>query len=249
MTYALVVRGRDREEHVTDGILLALTALVPSLFLTLAFPEGGYAAFPLSVYAPIPVVADPRGLPAVEPRADARRWARSCTRPAPRSRWWSRTRWAATRAGSARCSPGRCCCVRPRLTGASSPRALLVWASWRWPGGSGRARLRDIVKYVEDPGAKKGYFEPLKQFLATLPDQRRIEIPFTRSHWEAADIAGDSQLARGSLRQLDRGHEPDLLPRPAHRADLRQLADRERRALRGAAQRAARQPLLQPSAR
>ena len=80
---------------------------------------------------------------------------------------------------------------------------IVALAGWQWSGA-----VRDVIKYVEDPGAKKGYFEPLKQFLATLPDQRRIEIPFTRSHWEAADIAGDSQLARGSLRQLDRGTNP-----------------------------------------
>jgi hypothetical protein len=80
---------------------------------------------------------------------------------------------------------------------------VVALGAWQWS-----AAVRDVVKYVEDPGAKKGYFEPLKQFLATLPDQRRIEIPFTRSHWEAADIATDSQLARGSLRQLDRGTNP-----------------------------------------
>ena len=207
LTYALVVRGRDREEHVTDGILLMLTALVPSLFLTLAFPEGGYAAFPLSVYAPIPVVAIPAAI-----------------------LLWNRERMLAMgallyaggatlalvvenpmgsnsgRLGALFAGPLLLCAVQAHWRRRST--ALLVvgivaLAAWQWSGA-----VRDIVKYVEDPGAKKGYFEPLKQFLATLPDQRRIEIPFTRSHWEASDIAGDSQLARGSLRQLDRGTNP-----------------------------------------
>ena len=65
-----------------------------------------------------------------------------------------------------------------------------------------------MIKYLEDPAAKSDYFEPLRQFLYTLPDQRRIEIPFTRSHWEGADIAPEVPLARGWLRQLDTGLNP-----------------------------------------
>jgi hypothetical protein len=65
-----------------------------------------------------------------------------------------------------------------------------------------------MKKYIEDPAAKSDYFEPLRQFLATLPDQRRIEIPFTRSHWEGAEIAPVAPLARGWLRQLDTGRHP-----------------------------------------
>ena len=68
--------------------------------------------------------------------------------------------------------------------------------------------VRDVIKYIEDPAAKSDYFEPLRQFLYTLPDQRRIEIPFTRSHWEGAEIAPDVPLARGWLRQLDTGLNP-----------------------------------------
>jgi hypothetical protein len=68
--------------------------------------------------------------------------------------------------------------------------------------------VRDVIKYLEDPAAKSDYFEPLRQFLYTLPDQRRIEIPFTRSHWEGAEIAPYVPLARGWLRQLDTGLNP-----------------------------------------
>ena len=68
--------------------------------------------------------------------------------------------------------------------------------------------MRDVIKYIEDPAAKSDYFEPLRQFLYTLPDQRRIEIPFTRSHWEGAEVALEPPLARGWLRQLDTGLHP-----------------------------------------
>ena len=74
-----------------------------------------------------------------------------------------------------------------------------------------------MIKYIEDPAAKSHYFEPLRQFLATLPDQRRIEIPFTRSHWEGAEIALDTPLARGWLRQLDTGRNPIFYGGPVTR--------------------------------
>ncbi len=67
-----------------------------------------------------------------------------------------------------------------------------------------------MIKYLEDPAAKSDYFEPLRQWLYTVGGvgQRRIEIPFTRSHWEGAEIALQAPLARGWLRQLDTGRNP-----------------------------------------
>ena len=114
-------------------------------------------------------------------------------------------------------------------------------AFWQWSPA-----VRDVIKYIEDPAAKSDYFEPLRQFLYTLPDQRRIEIPFTRSHWEGAEVALESPLARGWLRQLDTGLHPIFYrerPQPAH---LRQLAGGQRGALRGAA--AAPSPTRAPTA-
>ena len=80
---------------------------------------------------------------------------------------------------------------------------LAPLAFWQWSPA-----VRDVIKYLEDPAAKSDYFEPLRQFLFRLPDQRRIEIPFTRSHWEGSEIGMDQALARGWLRQLDTGLHP-----------------------------------------
>jgi len=73
-----------------------------------------------------------------------------------------------------------------------------VLAYWQWTSA-----IRDIDKALSDPAAESSYFEPLRQFLVTLPDQRRIEIPFTSSRWENAEVAPLVPLARGWLRQLD----------------------------------------------
>ena len=80
---------------------------------------------------------------------------------------------------------------------------LVALGVWQWS-----AAVRDYVKQEQDPAARSEYWEPLRQYLATLPDQRRIEVPFTHSHWESAEIGTVVPLARGWLRQLDTGRNP-----------------------------------------
>ena len=53
--------------------------------------------------------------------------------------------------------------------------------------------------------AKASYFDPVREYFRLLPDQRRVEIPFTFGHWEGAEVASEVPLARGWLRQLDTG--------------------------------------------
>ena len=176
-----------------------------------AFPEGGWAPFPHIGLPADPGLRD--HLPDPACRASSARCAGAprCTGSARRSRSRSRRRWAATPCASARCSAARCCCARSGAgpSGASSgwrrcwPSGFASLAFWMWSPA-----VRDVIKYLEDPAAKSDYFEPLRQFLYTLPDQRRIEIPFTRSHWEGAEIAPEVPLARGWLRQLDTGLNP-----------------------------------------
>ena len=78
--------------------------------------------------------------------------------------------------------------------------ALLVW---QWSPAA-----RDIYKAATDPVAEASYFDPLREYLRLLPDQRRVEIPFTLGHWEGAEVASEAPLARGWLRQLDTGLHP-----------------------------------------
>ena len=100
----------------------------------------------------------------------------------------------------------------PRPIGSDAPPlSCSLWRSlgfallayWQWTSA-----IRDIDKALRDPAADSDYFEPLRQFLYTLPDQRRIEIPFTSSRWENAEVAPIVPLARGWLRQLDTGLNP-----------------------------------------
>jgi hypothetical protein len=64
--------------------------------------------------------------------------------------------------------------------------------------------VRDVIKAVEDPAVDASYYEPLNAFLDRAGGPPgRVEIPFTRSHWEAHEVGRRHPLARGWLRQAD----------------------------------------------
>jgi hypothetical protein len=68
-----------------------------------------------------------------------------------------------------------------------------------WPISPVIRQLRDH----DDPGRNAAYYRPLLGFLARQPRPLRVEIPPTRFHWEAADVAEHVPIARGWERQLD----------------------------------------------
>jgi hypothetical protein len=203
VAYAIAERS-DRSKR-SEGLAIAAAAFFPPVFMAWAFPEGGWAPFPTSAYVPIPL------------------FALACLLVLPREQ--SALRWGAVlyglgatlalaietpmggnavRLGALFGGPLLLCALWGR------PWTKRVWALpllaagfatlalWQWSPA-----VRDVIKYIEDPAAKSDYFTPLKEFLFRLPDQRRIEIPFTRSHWEGSEVAMDQALARGWLRQLD----------------------------------------------
>jgi hypothetical protein len=205
---ALAANG-DRAKR-WEGLAIAAAAFIPPLFLSWAFPEGGWAPFPTSAYLPIPLFAI---LCLILLRREDRvlRWGIAlygigATIALPLDTPMGGN---AVRLGALFGGPVMLCALwdRPVLRNwFTGPLLAVGFASlgfWMWSPA-----VRDVIKYLEDPAAKSAYFEPLRQFLATLPDERRIEIPFTRSHWEGAEIAPEVPLARGWLRQLDTGLNP-----------------------------------------
>jgi hypothetical protein len=98
---------------------------------------------------------------------------------------------------------------RPRLLLALA--VPLLW--WQWS-----AAFRDVHTASTDPSVHAAYFKPLLGFLdvhqgpTAVP--ARIEIPFTRDHWEAAYVAPYVPLARGWERQLDTGVDKLFYQRP-----------------------------------
>ena len=197
-------RGALRPPEALGGLAIAAAAFFPPVFLAWAFPEGGWAPFPTSAYIPIPIFALACLL--VLPREQsALRWGAVLyglgATLALASRPHGRQRGAPRRALRRAAAPVRD--LGPALDEAcmgapAAGRRLRRAALWQWSPA-----VRDVIKYLEDPAAKSDYFAPLREFLFRLPDQRRIEIPFTRSHSEGSEVAMNQALARGWLRQLD----------------------------------------------
>ena len=208
VAFALAAGG-DRIKRY-EGLAIAVAAFVPPLFLSWAFPEGGWAPFPFTAYLPIPAFA--LACLVVLPREQrALRWGAALYGIGATVALLIETPMGgnAVRLGALFGGPVLLCALwgRPIMRKLWAVPLLAVGfaalAFWQWSPA-----VRDVIKYIEDPAAKSDYFEPLRTFLNTLPDHRRVEIPFTRSHWEGAEVAMDVPLARGWLRQLDTGLHP-----------------------------------------
>ena len=104
VAFALAASG-DRAKRL-EGLAIAAAAFIPPVFLSWAFPEGGWAPFPTTAYLPIPLFAIVCADRAAARAARAALGRGPVRARAPRSRCRSRRRWAATRCGSARCSAG-----------------------------------------------------------------------------------------------------------------------------------------------
>jgi hypothetical protein len=73
----------------------------------------------------------------------------------------------------------------------------LLWLQWQAP-------IRDVYTSAGDPSVSAAYYQPLISFLSRQGGPPfRVEIPFTRFHWEAYQVAPRFPLARGWERQLD----------------------------------------------
>jgi hypothetical protein len=66
------------------------------------------------------------------------------------------------------------------------------------------ASVSQIARSVGDPSTEAAYFEPPAHWLRNHgAEGKRIEVPSTANHWEAAYLAPDFDLARGWLRQAE----------------------------------------------
>lgn len=71
--------------------------------------------------------------------------------------------------------------------------------AWQWSPAIA------VAKAARDPASQESYVAPLVEELAARhTGPVRIEIPFTRDHWESAQMPDGVLLARGWYRQLDR---------------------------------------------
>lgn len=184
---------------------VAVSALAPVGLLALAFPEGGSEPFGLATLLPVLLIAGlslvalPRPLGTLGAGiaiyaiallavyevsspigANIARLGTLLGAPIAALVWWRR---------------------RPVLLAIAALPLLYL---------EGQAPVRDVLSAAGDPSTTAAYYRPLLRFLdreSTPPAGRtgpfRIEIPFTRLHWESYRVAPHFALARGWERQLD----------------------------------------------
>jgi hypothetical protein len=175
---------------------LALAGLVPAAALGLAFPTPGHEPFAASSFWP--ALAAVLLLAALAPtlRPGAALYALACAAafavPTP-------VGGNAVRLGALFAGPLAVVALSRERRSALLVLALPL-AYWQL-----QAPIRDVVVANGDPSTQASYYAPLERFLAGEPGGglRRVEVPFTRVHWEAALLAPDVALARGWERQLD----------------------------------------------
>jgi hypothetical protein len=86
--------------------------------------------------------------------------------------------------------------IRRRAGASAVVAAAAIWAFVPF--------VSSAVHGAADPSRDSSYYTGLNRFLRTEdPDRGRLEIPFTREHWESYWVAKQFPIARGWERQTD----------------------------------------------
>jgi hypothetical protein len=193
---ALIAQPRLRSS--LPGASVALASLAPVAALTIAFPEGGIEPFGLATLLPLLALAV-AALILLPADATRLRAGTAVYAIAALALYLMPTPVGSNvaRLGTLLAAPVAALHWWPRRTVPLAIVALpLLYVGWQAP-------VSDVATTTGDPSVSAPYYRPLLRFLRAQPGAFRIEIPSTRSHWEAYYVAGDVPIARGWERQLD----------------------------------------------
>jgi hypothetical protein len=189
---------RHRGGRVWPGVAVVMAALVPVGLLAIAFPEGGTEPFAASAFWPLPVIGV--GLVLATPVRERVLRAGIALYLAGTAASFAIS--SAVGSNSARLAellagPLAALLLWPRRKVLLILVALpLLYLQWHAP-------VRDVSN-AGGPAMTSAYYRPLLTFLRRQGGAPfRIEIPFTKFHWEAYAVAPSFPLARGWERQLD----------------------------------------------
>ncbi|ADB49226.1 hypothetical protein [Conexibacter woesei] len=210
------------------GLGVAGATIAPVGIAAIAFPEGGVEPFVLSAYWPVLAVTAaalwlvPREQRAL--RAGVVLYALGCTAAFVLD----------TPVGGNSARLGALC-AGPLFALVLWPRRRVVLALvalpllfWQWTSA-----YHDVRAANGDPSVEAAFYAPLNAFLDRAEARGeigRVEIPFTKLHWESRHVAPTHELARGWERQLDHKVNPlfydgELTP-ARYRAWLHEMAVR-----------------------
>lgn len=189
-----------------SGLALAAAAFAPVAAFAIAFPEGGTEPFVLSAYWPVLAVAVAALLLFPREQRTLRiavvLYALGCTAAFVLD----------TPVGGNSARLGALCAgpLFGLVLWRRRPLALALLALpllfWQWTSA-----IHDVRVTHGDPTVHAAYYAPLLAFLdGADPDGHsgRVEIPFTKLHWEARWVAPHHAIARGWERQLDHKVNP-----------------------------------------
>ena len=181
------------------GTAVLIAALAPVAIMAVAFPEGGTEPFAFSAFWPVPLVAI--GLFCALPRRAAIfRTGVALYALLTIASYLIATPLGsnAARLGTLLAAPLAALVLWPRRRWLLALVALpLLYLGWQAP-------VRDLVMASGNPSTSTAYYRPLLRFLERQPGPPfRVEIPFTRFHWEAYAMASRFSSPRGWERQLD----------------------------------------------
>lgn len=180
-------------------LAVAAAALAVDVVLAVAFPEGG--AEPFSTNAALVVVAIAVGVYfVVAPQLRVVRYGALlyalgtvAAYALPTAMGSNATRPAALLAGPIVLAAAR---TRRAIVLAVLVAPLALYQVW--------GPVREVRKGIGDPSVHAAYYQPVIAFLKAHDDRpARLEVPFTRAHWESVFLARVIPLARGWEGQLD----------------------------------------------
>jgi hypothetical protein len=181
------------------GIAVIVGALAPVGLLAVAFPEGGTEPFefvtlwPVLVVVAVAIAALPKEAHTL--RVGVVLYGLGCVAAYT----------IPTAVGSNAARLGELCAgpvaalfwLKPRPRTLAALTLPLLFLQWEAP-------IRDVVSSAGDPSTNASFYAPLLSFLERQPGPPfRIEIPFSKFHWETYEVAPQFPLARGWERQLD----------------------------------------------
>ncbi len=202
-----------------DALILSGPGVLVALALAVLFPEGGFEPFPtLSFLLTAAVVL---GFIAVLPRGrTVERMGAAVYLLAALASLVVHTPMGSNieRYGVLLAGPLLLGCVLNgrmrggggRLTSTPAVACVLVgaaiWTLW--------GPVRELEAVAHNASTSSAYYLPVERFMASHGGSAvRVEVPFTRSHWEAAWLAPTVSLARGWEKQLDERYDGVLLGR------------------------------------
>jgi hypothetical protein len=197
---ALALSTADRRRV---GGALAVAALLAPALVSLLFPDGGEGPFVFSAFWPVPLLALAFWF-AAPARERTLRIGALLYAVAAVGAWAVATPVGgnAVRLGALVGGPLLLCALLAARRRLSVPLIVLLagFGVWQWS-----AAVRDVAQTSGDRSTQAAFYRPLNAFLARAGGAApfRVEIPFTFSHWETAEVAPRFDLARGWLRPDD----------------------------------------------